>query len=241
MDNPALLSLAGVGKRFSRRWVLQNISFDVAAGDFILLLGGNGAGKTTLMKLLSALMTPSRGSLSFQGRPLAQSAGALRRAMGVVFHDSHFYGDLNARENLRLFGALYGVDGLDGKIPGVLAEVGLEAFPEVPVRAFSSGMVKRLGFARLRLYRPQLLLLDEPFSGLDQESVALVEGFLRQHRDGGGTTLMVTHQFTEGVGFANRILILNRGALMYNQPVKGATGASCAALLAEFGGAAARG
>ncbi|MEE8396638.1 MAG: ABC transporter ATP-binding protein [bacterium] len=238
MQTPAVFTLTDVGKRFGRRWVLQNISFEVFGGDFLLVLGGNGAGKSTLLKLLSSLMGASRGTLLFQGLPYAKNGTALRRALGVIFHDSHCYGDLTAAENLRVFGTLYGVEGLEAAIPHALEELRLEGYPEVPVRAYSSGMLKRLAFARLRLHRPRVLLLDEPFSGLDQDSIKLVNRHLGQFREEGGTTLMVTHQFTDGVGFANRILILNRGAVMYNEEVQNLTGERCAALLERFASAA---
>jgi len=229
----AVFSLHEVSKRFGRAHVLRDVSFSVEPGDFLMLLGGNGAGKSTLLKIMSSLMNPSKGELRFQGVPYAQAGDQLRRNIGVISHDGQFYGDLTARENLHVFGGLHGVDHLKSRIPEALAELQLDSFPDVPVRAFSSGMLKRLAFARLRLYHPRMLLLDEPYTGLDQASVRLLDQFLERFRDEGGTTVMVTHQFTNGVAFCNRILILNRGTVVYNENVDKLTGERCAALLEE--------
>ena len=228
-----VFSLHEVSKRFGRAHVLRKVSFSVQPGDFLMLLGGNGAGKSTLLKIMSSLMNPSDGELRFRGVPYASSGEQLRRSIGVISHDGQFYGDLTAKENLRVAGTLHGVDDLKTRIPEALSELQLDGFPDVPVRAFSSGMLKRLAFARLRLYRPQVLLLDEPYTGLDQASVRLLDQFLERFRDEGGTTVMVTHQFTNGVSFCNRILILNRGVVMYNQGVEDLSAEKCAALLEE--------
>jgi len=231
MSSPPLFELAGIGKRFGHHWILQDISFSIDSGDFLLLLGNNGAGKSTLMKVLSSLMRPSAGELSFRGIPFRKSTADLRASTGIISHQSQFYGDLTAPENLRVFGTLYSVDNLKERIPDALRELRLDSFPNVPVRAFSSGMLKRLAFARIALFNPQVLLLDEPHAGLDQESVRLLDDFLHRFKAGGGTTLMITHQFTGAVEACNRILILNNGGLVYNEDVKGVSAERCAALL----------
>jgi heme exporter protein A len=238
MSESPVFTLAGVTKRFGYRTVLRDISFGIEAGEFVLVLGNNGAGKSTLLKLVSSLMRPSEGELSFAGRPYRAAGPDLRRALGMISHESRLYGDLTARENLHLFGTLYGVAELKARIAAALAEVRLEGYPDLPTRAFSSGMLKRLSLARLLLYEPTVLLLDEPYSGLDLTSVELLDRFLRRFRDRGGTTLLITHQFTGGVGLATRILVLQQGALVYNRHEQDVTGQRCAALLAEYGGAA---
>jgi len=228
---PAVFSLERVAKRFGYAPVLEEVTFDLAEGETALLLGNNGAGKSTLLRILSTLMRPSTGVLRFRGKALPGAGDAARRELGVISHESRLYGDLTAAENLRLFGTLYGVDGLAAAIPAALERVRLADVPGVPVRAFSSGMVKRLALARLLLYRPRVLLLDEPYSGLDQASLALFDAFLREFRESGGTSVLVTHQFTGGVGLCSRVLILHRGRLVYNQPAQGLDAAACAALL----------
>lgn len=235
-DTTPLIALSHVTKRFGRQPVLRDVTFALAPGDTLLLLGNNGAGKTTLLQLLSSVMRPSSGELRFRGRPYTRCGAEVRQAIGAMSHDSRFYADLTARENLRVFGTLYGVSELPARIASVLAAVRLDTVPDVPVRAFSSGMLKRLGLARLQMQAPQVLLLDEPYSGLDQASLELMDEYLRQFRDGGGTTVLVTHQFTSGVGLCNCILIVDRGRVVYHQAEAGLTAARCAALLAAHAG-----
>ena len=234
MQPPPLFSAKDIGKRFGHRHILRGLSFAIQQGEFLLLLGANGAGKSTLLRIISSLMRPSTGQLEFNGRPYAAAGAELRGSIGMVSHESHLYGDLTARENLRVFGGLYGVEALGRRIPAVLKEMRLDAYPDVPVRAFSSGMTKRLALGRLALYEPRILLLDEPYSGLDQESVQLLDGFLLRFKEGGGTTLMVTHQLARGASHCTHLMILHQGRLVYNQPATDLTGDDCAALLEEY-------
>jgi heme exporter protein A len=233
---PPVFSLDRVGKRFGYAFALREVSLELAEGECALLLGNNGAGKSTLLLILSTLMRPSTGTVRYRGAPYPDSHGQARRELGVMSHESRLYGDLTAVENLRLFGTLYGVPALREAVDAALKRVGLHDVPGVPTRAFSSGMVKRLALARLLIQRPRVLLLDEPYSGLDQGSQELFDAYLEQFHAGGGTSLMVTHQFTGGVGRCNRVFILRRGRLVYNHPAAGLDAAACAALLREHGG-----
>lgn len=232
----AVYSMEGVGKRFGYRAALEDVSFEIAEGEFVLLLGNNGAGKTTLLKILSTLMRPSSGRLAFRGEPFPAAASSARRDLGMISHDSHSYPDLTALENLRVFGTLYRVPDLRRRCVEALEAAQLGDVPNVPVRSFSSGMLKRLSIAKVMLYRPRVLLLDEPYSGLDMSSVELLDAFLRRFQAGGGTTVMVTHQFTGGIALATRIAVLLKGRLVYNQEEHQVTAAHCAELLHRFGG-----
>ena len=227
----SVIALRGVGKRFGRRYVLREIDADIHAGEMTLLLGNNGAGKSTLLKLLSTLMRPSEGTLYFRGQPYLRSAEAVRAAVGMISHESRFYQDLSARENLHVYGTLYGVRDLAPRIVQALAATNLQAVIDVPVRAFSSGMSKRLALARLQLYAPQVLLLDEPYSGLDQVSIGMMDRFLSAFKAQGGTTLLVTHQFTNGVQLCDRILIVDQGHVVYHQREHSPDAARCVDLL----------
>jgi heme exporter protein A len=231
----AVFALEAVGKRFGYRDALSEVSCEVPEGAFALLLGSNGAGKTTLLKLLSTLMRPSSGRILFRGEALPGAAARARQDLGAISHEARLYLDLTARENLRVFGRLYGVRGLAARIGTALGEVRLDDVADVPVRAFSSGMLKRLSIARLLLYGPRVLLLDEPYSGLDQASIALLDEFLAGFLRNGGTTVMVTHQFTAGVALATHALVLHQGRLVYNRPAEGLTPARCAELLQDSG------
>ena len=239
MNSPPVLELDAVSKRIAHHPILREVSFGLEAGSFALLLGNNGAGKTTLIQILSGLMRPSAGTLRFRGEPYARTLTALRKAIGVISHESRLYGDLTARENLRLFGTLYGVDDLTGRTEAALERVGLAHVSDVPVRTFSSGMTKRVSIARLLLYEPSVLLLDEPYSGLDQASLALFDEYLAEFKAGGGTILMTTHQFTARTAICDRVLILQQGRLVYNRTEERPSAERCAQLLNQFASGAA--
>ena len=234
-SNVPVVSLRNVGKRFGRRFVLRGIDADIHAGELLLLLGNNGAGKSTLLTLISTLTRPSEGSILFRGKPYTRTAETVRAAVGMISHESRFYQDLSARENLQIYGTLYGASDLRQRIESVLAATHLEHFPDVPVRTFSSGMLKRLALARLQLYEPQVLLLDEPYSGLDQVSIALMDGFLADFKAEGGTIVLVTHQFTNGVELCDRILIVDHGRVVYHEKESKPEAARCVDLLQQYG------
>jgi heme exporter protein A len=221
-----------VVKRFGHRTVLRELTLEIASGEIVLLLGENGAGKSTLLRLLSSLTRPSAGDLHFRGQPLkGEVAQGLRRELGVLSYEARLYPDLTARENLRVFGTLHGVQGLEARLEAMLEHVGLQDIPAVPVRAFSSGMSKRLGIARLLLNQPKVVLLDEPYASLDVASQGLIDGMLHDLRRQGGTAILVTHQFPPGIAACTRAIVLQQGALRYNQPVSNLDAAACAALL----------
>ena len=235
MQPSSVFALTAVGKHFGYRTALEAVSLEVTEGEFVLLLGGNGAGKTTLLKILSTLMRPSAGSVLFRGEPFPGAAPLARRDLAMISHESRLYADLTALENLRLFGTLYGLHGLMAPAREALAEVRLADVADIPVRSFSSGMLKRLAIARLLLQRPRVLLLDEPYAGLDQGSVTLLDDYLSRFTRQGGTTIMVTHQFTGGVRLCTRIVILHQGRLVYNRPACAPTAERCAELLGRYG------
>jgi heme exporter protein A len=227
-------SLRSLAKRYGHRTVLRDLTLDIVPGEIVLLLGENGAGKSTLLRLLAALTRPSDGELLFRGLPLkGEAAQGLRRDLGVLSYEARLYPDLTARENLRVFGTLHGVVDWKDRSEAVLERAGLREVPEVPVRAFSSGMTKRLGLARLLLTRPRVVLLDEPYASLDGASQGLIDELLRELRASGGTAVVVTHQFPAGVSVCTRAIVLQQGTLRYNQPVSNLDAAACVALLRQ--------
>lgn len=213
----ALISLKRVSKRFGYRTIFKNINFSIYPQDFILLLGNNGAGKTTLLKIICALMRPTQGQIFFKNQDYKKASYEIRQNLGTISHESRLYGDLTAIENLKLFGTLYSVKNLAEKIEHALIYVELDYAKHLPVRTFSSGMTKRLAIAKLLLYEPKFLVLDEPYTGLDQNSVELFQDYLKQYHQQGGTILMVTHQFSLGLELSNRVIVLKQGGI--NQDV----------------------
>ncbi len=200
---------------------LQNVDLDVAQGEFLAVLGRNGAGKSTLLKLLATLARPSMGTLSLGGMDASADSDSLRRRIGLLGHDTFLYDDLTAEENLLFYAGLYGIADQENAVRETLRLIGLEPFSKELVRNFSRGMRQRLTIGRLFLHDPDLLLLDEPFNGLDDRAVVLLNELLRKAQARGKTILLCTHQLELALRLADKLLILDRGKIAYlgpNQP-----------------------
>jgi len=229
----ALLNLESVGKRFGFRNILNNINFSVDTGEFVMLIGNNGAGKSTLLRIISSLMKPSNGEIIFRGTKQKDNLLEWLRIMGSITHENRLYADLNSKDNLRLHGTLYGVEQLNSKIDDILAKIDLSHVAQLPVRNFSSGMTKRLMIGRLMLCQPEILILDEPYTGLDQNSFRWFQEYLREFHQQGGTVLMVTHQLELGLELATRVLVLHRQNIKHDISSAGLSVEQCGALLEE--------
>jgi heme exporter protein A len=186
---------------------IRGISFDLLPGDFLALFGPNGAGKTTLMKILAGSLRPTRGSIGMAGAGARGDDHAWRRRIGVLSHQTFLYGQLTAEENLRFFGRLYALPDLEERISERLAQVGLSDRRKDFVRVFSRGMQQRLSLARTLLHDPELVLLDEPYTGLDPHAAKMLRSVLEHLRDGHRTVMLVTHNLTEGLELANRVVV----------------------------------
>jgi heme exporter protein A len=204
------LEAAAVGRRFGRRRVLEDVSFALAPGGFLLLLGPNGAGKTTLLRLLATLLAPSVGGVRVCGFDAREQAADARRLIGFVGHSPLLYGDLTARENLRFYGRMYGVKEVDARSEELLDRVGLSLRADDHTRAFSKGMRQRLALARALLHDPRVLLLDEPYAGLDERAAAMLDGVLAESA-GRRTVVLVTHDPGRPAAWASATLTLNGG------------------------------
>src|SRR5512139_1157606 len=167
-------------KRFGLKTVLKGLDFKVEQGEFVALLGPNGAGKTTFLRILASLSRPTLGRVSIVGYSLPHQAANVRRRLGVVSHLPLLYGDLSADENLRFYGKMYGIDRLNLRMEEVLDIVGLTARRRDLVRTFSRGMQQRLAIGRAILHDPEVLLLDEPHTDLDQDACEMLDTVLRQ-------------------------------------------------------------
>jgi len=205
-------------KRFGLKTVLHSLDFEVREGEFVALLGPNGAGKTTFLRILASLARPSLGEVRIAGYRLPAQAAAVRRRLGVVSHLPLLYGDLTAEENLRFYGRIYNVPALDRRIDEVLEIVGLAPRRHDLVRIFSRGMQQRLAIGRAVLHDPQVMLLDEPYTGLDQDASAMLDGLLRQVAAGGRTVVMTSHDLPRAADLATRIDVLSRGVIAASVP-----------------------
>ena len=205
-------------KAFSHHYALRKLSFEVNRGEFLTIFGPNGAGKTTLIRILSTLTRPSGGEVRIEGYSAANESNEIRSRLGVIAHQTFLYEPLTATENLRFYGRLYNVPNLDARIENLLDEVGLLARQNDEVRTFSRGMQQRLSIARALLHDPSVLLLDEPYTGLDQHASEMLTGWLGRLRASARTILMVTHDLERGLDLADRVAILVNGKIVFSKP-----------------------
>ena len=218
MAGVPLIRVVGLVRVFGAQRVLDGVDLDVAAGEAVALLGPNGAGKTTLLKIVATLLRPTRGTATVAGHDCVRDAESARADLGVVAHGAHVYEDLTARENLAFWMRLRGGAADGPTLAAALADVDLERHADARVRTFSAGMRRRLALARLALTSPRVLLLDEPFAGLDQRARKWLEGRLETFKAGGGALLMVTHSFGRELGIADRLAILTGGRVVLDTP-----------------------
>jgi len=200
-------------KRFGLKTVLKGVDFSVQPGEFVALLGPNGAGKTTFLRILASLSRASLGSVTIAGHKLPHQAAAVRRALGVVSHQPLLYGDLTAEENLRFYGRMYAVANLDARMTEVLGMVGLETRRRDLVRTFSRGMQQRLAIGRAVLHDPDVMLFDEPYTGLDQDASSMLDEVLKTVAARGRTVVMTSHDLARAEDLCTRFDVLSRGMI----------------------------
>ncbi len=192
---------------------LREITFSAQQGTCLAVLGRNGAGKTTLLRILCGLSRAARGEVLILGRSARHPE--TRARVGILGHGIGIYDELSAIENLRLFARLFGVSNAEKAAAHWLERTGLAHVREGLVREFSRGMRQRLAVARAFLHDPEVLLLDEPFTALDDRAIAMLQGLLREALDRGRTILMSTHQLREALELATHVALINRGRLVY--------------------------
>jgi len=200
-------------KRFGLKTVLRGVDFEVQPGEFVALLGPNGAGKTTFLRILASLSRPSLGEVHIAGYKLPQQAAQVRARLGVVSHLPLLYGDLSAEENLRFYARLYGFTNYQSRITEILEMVGLETRRRDLVRTFSRGMQQRLAIGRAIFHDPDVMLFDEPYTGLDQDASSMLDNVLEVVAAQGRTVVMTSHDLSHAEKLATRFDILSRGVI----------------------------
>lgn len=200
-------------KSFGERRALDRVSFELPEGSFLSIFGPNGAGKTTLLRILSTMSRPTSGSLEILGTDALEEPEGLRSRIGLISHKPMVYGDLTARENLMFFARLYGVEDPEARVAELLGLVELDHRANDAARTFSRGMTQRLSIARALINDPQIVLLDEPYSGLDPHAMQLLDELIALVRDG-RTFVMVSHDLQKGFSLCTHALILARGAVV---------------------------
>jgi len=229
-DTP--LVARGLERRFAGVPALRGVDLTVERGEVVALLGPNGAGKTTLLRVLGTQLRPSAGTFLVFGADARTRGPAVLRRLGVVGHESACYPDLTGEENLRFYARLYAVADADARVADALAWTRLGAAARRPARTYSRGMLQRLALARALLHGPDLVLLDEPFTGLDPDGTALVLRRLADVGRAGGAVVFSTHDAPGAATIATRAVVLRGGRVAWSGPAEGAA----AAYAAEGGG-----
>jgi heme exporter protein A len=211
------LEIQGLKKSFSLKPILRGVDLTLDQGERMALLGANGTGKTTLLRILAGLTKPGAGTVRIGGWDIEREAQQVRQLVGFVGHQPNIYEDLTAIENLLFFGRMYKVKQARERAAELLMRVGLTKRAGERAGAFSRGQLQRLALARAMLHSPQLLLLDEPDAGLDEEGHELLETLLQEHTERHGTTLFTTHNFERALKFSDRIGVLGGGRVAYQQ------------------------
>ena len=214
------VELADVSRNFGRRRAVTRVSLAVDQGDILGLLGPNGAGKSTLIGMLATLVQPTAGTIRYGTRSASDAGPDIRSRIGLLAHELHLYPELSAAQNLSFFAELYGLDAKSTVVPA-LARAGLSDRADDSVTSFSRGMRQRLALERALLHHPRLVLLDEPFTGLDDAAVTTVSSRLKQLAAAGAIIILATHDLDLADGLVNRFAVIRNGRLIVEEQAAG--------------------
>jgi len=209
-----------VRKTFGHFTALAGVTLNVERGEFLALFGRNGAGKTTFLKIAATLVRHTHGKLRVEGVDIGEQPEHARRRIGFLSHNTYLYRDLNPVENLRFFARLYGLKEPDERIESLLDRVGLKRRSADTIRGFSRGLHQRLGIARVMLHNPSVILLDEPYTGLDANAVEILNQMLDEACAAGKTIVLTTHDLEQGLRGATRAAIIDRGKVVFSGAAK---------------------
>ena len=212
-----IIEVKGLVKKFGFKTVLRKVDLSLEKGDFLALFGHNGAGKTTLIRILCSLMRPTSGELLIAGLDPLHERETLCKSIGVISHRTFLYKNLSAFENLKFYGRMYDVPDLKDRIETLLELVGLSKYRDEPVQTFSRGMQQRLSVARAIIHDPQILFLDEPYTGLDQHGDEDLKKLLKRFRNQGKKILMTSHNIDRGLELCTQSAILKSGRLVFKE------------------------
>ena len=231
-----MLEALGVSKRYGWRWALKDLNLSVSPGETLALLGKNGSGKTTLLKTLAGLLKPTEGAVRLSGQPISREA---RGRIGLLSHEPMLYEGLTIRENLEYFARLFGVErrGMLTRVELLAGTLEMEERLDEPVRVLSQGLRQRAAFMRTLLHTPEVVLLDEPFSGLDTKAVERLESVIELMRDlRDYIVVFTTHDVAKAFEIAGRIAVLAGGRLVYEEDVENSSEEDVSAALDGYPG-----
>lgn len=209
-----MIEIKGLIKTIGDKMILRGINLSIEKGESIAILGPNGAGKSTVLKIIAGLIKPTDGEVKINGMDFKRDSYEVKRKIGFLSHNSFLYDHFTPLENLKFFGELYGVEDVDKKAKQLVDEVGLSFFMHDPVRSFSRGMLQRIAIARAIIHDPEILLFDEPHTGLDQEAIKILNEVIIKMKNNGSTVIMVTHDFHQAVKTCDRVMIFRKGKLV---------------------------
>ena len=208
------VDLTELSRHFGRRKAVSRVSLAMQAGDILGLLGPNGAGKSTLLGMLATLVAPTSGALTYGGKRVSEVGEGIRGRIGVLAHELHLYPELTARQNLEFFAQLHGLTDVSALVENALEQASLGDRGEDQVASFSRGMRQRLALERCLLHRPRLVLLDEPFTGLDDRAVRIVADRLKRIAAEGAIVVLATHDLDVADGLITRMAVVRSGRLL---------------------------
>lgn len=209
-----MLEIKNLTKILGDKLILRNVSLTLGKGEILAVVGPNGAGKSTFFKCTVGLLQPSGGEIILDGNLVKKKSAIARKKIGFLGHESFLYNNLSPLENLQFYGKLYKVKNLEERMKELLKEVGLYLFKDVPIRSFSRGMMQRLAIARVLLAEPDILMLDEPHTGLDQEAVQLLNNIIIDKKNSGTSILIISHDFEQVHKLADRVAVLKKGKIV---------------------------
>ena len=218
MSPSTTIRARGLGKEIDDWRILLNLNFEIPRGAYGAILGANGAGKSTLLKILATLLPASTGQLELFSMPVRNNTIRLRSNIGLIGHNSMLYRDLSARENLIFFARLYDHAAPVQRVDELLQYVELHRSADDPVKTLSRGMLQRIAIARALVHDPDLLLADEPFTGLDAPSCKLLQELLSHQHAEGKTIMLVNHDIRQSRELAERIIVLRKGKIIIDEP-----------------------
>lgn len=209
-----MIETKGLIKTIGDKMILRGVNLSIKKGESVAILGPNGAGKSTILKIIAGLIKSTSGEVLIDGKNFKNDSYEIKRKIGFLAHNSFLYDHLTPLENLKFFGKLYGVKDLEAKAKALVDEVGLSFFIHDPVRSFSRGMLQRIAIARAIIHDPEILLFDEPHTGLDQHAIKLLNDVILKMKAKGTTVIMVTHDFHQAVETCDRVIIFKNGKLV---------------------------
>jgi heme exporter protein A len=209
-----MIEIKKLTKQADNKRILSGVDLLIEKGETVAILGPNGAGKSTLLKVLATLIKPTSGRVVINEMDLKKNHIQIKKIMGYLPHSSLLYDHYSPLENLVFFGNIYGVKNIEQRAVELVKEVGLSFFLNEPVKNFSRGMIQRIAIARAIVHEPEILLLDEPHTGLDQGAISILNNVILSMKQKGTTTLMVTHDFKQAAEICDRIIIVKNGKIV---------------------------